>query len=260
MSDEKPAPENQNENTNTQAGMTASELTGVPVKRSWLKLFFIGMGSAIVGLTGLVAVTLFLEGKEGFLGHEQAPAAPVKPPPTATEILTEEMAGKIETAPVNAEALTQPPEVELPTTAELESRDFDEAVKDFDDEDGAKDKKGKNKKDKKSERKLASVDKSPLKLTFDKGASKVSKNLDKKKVLSLLEKKLDCHPKLPHDTKSVKAEIKLSKSGDISNIKVTPGSAEKELAKCMRKKLGDSKVLKPKNKSVAQITVQFKLK
>ena len=69
-----------------------------------------------------------------------------------------------------------------------------------------------------------------------------------------------CATKWPDQTKVLKAEIRLSKTGSISNIKVTPSAAEADLAKCLRKKIGTNKVLRPKNKAVAQITVQFKIK
>lgn len=196
-----------------------------------------------------VTVKLIIEGPAGFIDRDHAAAEPAKPPPTATEIIAMEFAGKIDTAPVTPEQLAQPPASAIPIYSE-ESRDFEEVRQEPEQA------------DKKAERKPAAVDKSVLALSFDKAGSKVSKNLDKKKVMQLLAKKLDksCSPKLPDNTKSLKAQISLTKTGGIANIKVTPSAAEAELAKCMREKLGDDKALKPKNKAVAQITVQFKIK
>jgi hypothetical protein len=228
--------ENPSEHTGTQH--TGSQYTQTGGKRPWFKIVLMAIGGAVVGLAGIVTFTIVMEGREGLMGgNENKP--PMEPQLSATEIITQEFEGKIETAPVDPESLTQPA-LELPTTAELGSRDFIEP----------------------SERETAAVDKSPLQLKLDKGASKVSKNLDKKKVMGLLAKKLGdgCQPALPEGTSSVKAEIKVSSKGAISNIKVTPREAEAELAKCMRKKLGEAKDLKPKNKKTAKITVQFEVK
>jgi hypothetical protein len=278
MSEEKPAEQSEEKAEATTSDITSvtsitsasqyTEITTIePVKKRWLKLALISLGGAVFGLLGLAIFTVMTEGKEALLGPEKTEEISQGPPLSATEIIAQEMSGKIETiSTVDVEALTQPPDVVLPTLAELESRDFDEAAKDFEVDD-KKSKKGdkvasKKAKDGKPGRNLASVDKSPLQLKFDKAGSKISKNLDKGKVMSLLAKKLDnsCQPTLPPNTKSVRAEIKVSKTGSIANIKVSPSSAEPELAKCMRKKLGDAKALKPKNKDVAQITVQFKVK
>lgn len=230
-----------------------------PSHPKWKKVL-ISLGLGVLLLVGIVVVKLGYEGSGGFLDRGSSSSEAQKAPQSAAEIIAQEFAGKIETQKVKADQLAAPPPGSLPFDNVAESREFEDEKKSEDkDEDSAP----VDNKSKKSGRKIASVDKSAAaQLAFDKGGSKVSKNLDKKKVLDLLAKKLDksCSPKLPDKTKSVKAEVKLSKSGGISNITVTPGSAEKELAKCMREKLADAKALKSKNKSVAQITVHFKVK
>jgi len=257
------------------------------------RLVFFILGAVFVLTVSGVSLKIAYEGGSDVIdGAEEVQ----KPPPTAAEIIANEFAGKIETAKVDPETLAEPPPGFIPSASDTESRELedefdkkgDEVEEDAAGKTAAKEpakggktagKAGKSSKqaaDKgdsgkgakpgdeiaakgKKGRKLASIDKTVL--TLDKAGIKVSKNLDKKKVTELLSKKLDtCHPKVPEKTKSLKAEIKLSKTGGISNIKVTPSSAEKELAKCMRAKLGDAKALKPKDKSVAQVTVQFKIK
>lgn len=253
------------------------------------KLLFLFGLILIVGVCA-VAVKIALEGGDGLAALAGFGATEeVKPPPTAAEIIAAEFAGEIETAKVNPEDLTEPPPGALPL-ADYEPRDFDEPDKDENGtnaEGGAngskkEDKKaGKGKKDadessgdvagkldrsggkaekgeeKAKPRKTASLEAHAL--TVEKGKITVSKNLDKKKVLNLVLEKLDrsCKPKIPDDLTSLKAEMKITKSGTIANIKVTPASAEKELAKCMRQKLGAAKALKPKNKAVAKVTIQF---
>jgi hypothetical protein len=244
------------ENTSTQITTTlyGSEYTQfLPTKRSWLRLFMIAMGTAVVGLVILAGLSLLLEGPEGMLSEIYPQKVESEAPPaSATEIIAQEFSGKIEEIEkIDPSSLAEPLEPALPLLADAEPRDAEEE----------KEQKTDSKKSSPG-RKIASIDKAPLKLEFDKGASKVSKNLEKGKVLGLLAKKIDdnCQPKLPSGTKSVKAEMKISKTGSISNIKVTPSAAESELAKCMRKKLGDAKALKPKDKKTASVTVHFKLK
>lgn len=226
--------------------------------RSKTKIILMSFAGVLLLLVVGIAVKLIFEGTDGFMDRDHAAVEEAKPPPTAAEIIATEFSGKIVTSVVKPEELAEPPPGAIPSASDHESREIDEAV--------ASAPEAKPKEEKNQERKPASTEKIKDKpnhaLAFDKSGSKVSKNLDKKKVMRLLAKKLDksCSPKLPGKTKSLKAEISLSKTGSIANIKVTPSAAEAELAKCMRKKLGDDKALKPKNKAVAQITVQFKIK
>ncbi len=235
-----------------------AELLEEKPSRSKTKIILMSSLGVLLLLVVATSVKLIFEGADGFIDRDSKATEEAKPPPTATEIIAMEFSGKIETAPVKPEELAEPAPGAIPSASDHESREIDEVVASAPTE--------KPKDEKKMDRKPTATEKIKDKpnhaLAFDKSGSKVSKNLDQKKVMQMLAKKLDksCSPKLPDKTKSLKAQISLSKTGSIANIKVTPSAVEAELAKCMRKKLGDDKALKPKNKAVAQITVQFKIK
>lgn len=90
---------------------------------------------------------------------------------------------------------------------------------------------------------------------------KTSKNLNVKKVLLTLQKRLDgkpscVPPKLAH-LKTVNVTIKLKPDGGIS--KMEPSPKDKELAACLRKLLDDKPAaFKPGKKGVAQINLALK--
>lgn len=220
-----------------------SMYTAQPFSR--LKVFFFVLGAGFVLSVSAISLKVAYEGGADVIGESE----PVKPPPTATEIIAAEFAGKIESAPADPKSLAEPPPGFIPSATEHESREIVEEPPSSPSSTMVE----------AATRKPAAVP-SKLSLAVDKRSIKVTKNLDQKKISALIMKQLDKSCKIGDKAKSVKAEIKLSKTGTIANINVTPKSAEKELARCLRQKLADQKGLKPKTKSVAQITVQFKSK
>jgi hypothetical protein len=189
-----------------------------------------------------------------------------EPPKTATEIIAQEFSGEIQKG-------YEPPLGAADVKPMIPRND--PSLPDLDEEEEKNDDKNKEAATApaksvaaKSARKPASTPvvaaaakSTSLKFTLDKSAVKVSKNLDKKKVVSYLGDKLNkanCWPSELAKAKSVKAVINISKTGSLGKIQVTP--SESKIASCLKQKLGPSaKVFKTKNKAVAEITLHLKV-
>lgn len=189
------------------------------------------------------------------------------PPKTATEIIAQEFSGEIEKGsepPLGAaEAKPNIPRND-PSLPDLREDEEQEKEKEAD-ATPAKPATGKSPRKPASPPVIAAAAKtSTVKLTLDKSAVKVSKNLDKKKVVSYLGEKLNkatCWPSDAAKAKTIKAVINISKTGSLGKIHVSAGDkGEGKIASCLKQKLGTTaKVFKPKNKTVAEITLHLKV-
>lgn len=212
------------------------------------------------GLTGflfLAVGSLALVGQWGDVSSEDemAEASKEAPPLDAAQIIAQEFAGKIETGQEPPPS-SVPKGPAMPSNEGLASVDEPETTAEAQPEKNA------------SPRAPASVVAPAVKTTaltisLAEGSLKVSKNLDKKKVAKYLDgqlkKGLACGT-TTESAKSVKAVFKITKTGSIKDIAVTPKNLEGQIAKCLRKKMGPNpKGLKPKDKAVAEVKLSLKI-